>query len=261
MLKVPGCVRGGAATGVILVMLAMSVAHAADDESPWPSAPLQPEAALPSPQQPAAKKGRVKSPSPQPARLPPSQPRLSTGRHLFGSLLFSTANQVNYKGTANFLNSSFTATESTNMAFGLRGGYIWRQANSFGYSGDLTFEFVRKSNGIVGTLGSGTGVHGTYDGNGGQNLWTTQINLNYSFGSDFYAFLGPNYPLTFLIQGSEKLNGLIGYQLGLGYGFSDRISLEVSYRMIRMNGPIGGGALQIDEATLPGYILAVQYFF
>jgi hypothetical protein len=193
----------------------------------------------------------------------PSRPESSSlDHHVFASLIYSTASQVNYRGSAPLYGNvtPYTATESSSGAFGLSGGYQYRQANFFGFSGELSFEFVRNSNGINGNAGN-LNIQGTYIGNGGTNVWATDLNLNYSLGSYFYLFAGPNFPLTFLIKGGQALTGLPGYQAGAGYSVLDRLSVEAAYRMLRMKGTINGAgsALQVDEATFPGFILGAKF--
>jgi hypothetical protein len=196
--------------------------------------------------------------------VPGEAPVDSTRRHWYGSLLYSSADEVRYKGDVDLFGSPtpFTATEGSNPAFGLAGGYISRRRSGFGYGTGLMFEFVRKSEGIEGNAG-GVVVTGNYVGSGGTNLWSTHLNGNYSFGSDFYLFLGVNYPLTFLSKGAEDFRGLPGYQVGAGYAFTDRISAEAGYRMLRLKGTIDHPSISLDveEGRMPGFILSVQYLF
>jgi len=221
--------------------------------SPHPRPPLQKKAK-------AKPRPKVKFKDNLPAKTEPS----STDRHFFASAYYSTANRVNYKGMINLFGqpTPFTASEATNTAPGVGGGYIFRRPNSFGFSGELAFDFVRHSNGLIGNAGSFS-VHGTYSDNGGSNLWSAATNLNYSFGSDFYVYLGPNFPLTFLSKSTDNMHGLIGYQAGVGYCITPSFSVEGGYRDVRMKGTLSDPSfpLQIDEAATAGFILGVKYSF
>lgn len=187
-------------------------------------------------------------------------------KHFFAGVLYSTASQINYKGQVDLFSTptDFTATEDTTGAAGITGGYIFRQTNSFGFSGDLTFELPRPSNGIEGSAGNMV-VRGTYDETPSNSLLTAGLNANYSFSSiGIYIFGGVNYPFTFASGEGMSMTGLPGYQLGGGFFFTEQISGEVSYRTIRLKGTIEApplSPLEIEEASFSGFVFAAHYLF
>lgn len=193
---------------------------------------------------------------------PPSSSSLD--RHIFVSALYSSANEIHYTGQVTIagVQTPFAAVEQSSPAAGLAGGYVVRRLNSIGFSGDLTFELPRRSSTIIGQAGN-VGVHGSYEGNQSNSLLTANANANWSIGADIYIFAGLNYPLTLTSGSGESLSGLPGYQGGAGYAFTDRISLEASYRVVRLKGTIDSPPfnLVIDEASLSGYLLAIHYLF
>ena len=198
-----------------------------------------------------------------PTRSPQIRPN-ATNRDLAASLVYSSAHQLIYKGNTSIFGAptSFRATEQTTSAFGVSGAYAQRSPYGIGFSAGLTFEFVRKSQGISGSAGSST-ISGSYNGNSGTNLFAAGVNANYSIGTDVYVFAGVNCPLTFAMQRAESLSALPGYQAGLGYALTDRWSLEAYYRVVRMKGSLDAAplSLKIDELTFPGSILGVQLLF
>jgi opacity protein-like surface antigen len=204
------------------------------------------------------------SPLPTPAPPPPSAVSL-TDRHFFVAGIYSSANQINYKGQLNLFGTTptdYSAVENTSGAAGLRLGYLHRREFWFGYGGDLTYEMSRSSSGVVGHGGNLT-VKGTYDGSPSNSLVAAAANANFSIGSRFYFLAGVNYPLAFGGGSGQSYTGLIGYQEGAGFTFTDRLSCELSYRVLRMKGSINSSGLNIsvDEATFPGFILALHYMF
>jgi hypothetical protein len=199
-----------------------------------------------------------------PAEPVPEVAPSMTDRHIFLAVLFSSANQINYKGNLDLYGSStpFEATEKTRGVFGLAAGYVLRRSSSFGYGGELVYELPRPSDGINGTAG-GLIVHGTYEGSPSKSLLTASGNINFSFGSRAYVFAGLNYPFAFTGGDGQSFSGLPGYQLGGGFSITERISAEVSYRVLRLKGAIETPPLNlhIDEATFSGLVIAVHYLF
>lgn len=198
---------------------------------------------------------------PAPPRVAPATPSVLE-RRLFVSVLYSTADQLKYKGTVDLFGGStaFNATETSSSALGLAGGYISRRENSFGYSADVTYELPRTSKGLQGSAG-GLNVTGTYDKSPAISLIALGFNANYSLGRDVYFFGGLNYP--FSSGQSGTLSGQPGYQIGGGYAFTDRISLEAGYRLLKFSGAIDSPPLnlKVKEATLSGLVLGLQYHF
>jgi len=196
------------------------------------------------------------------AAEPTPAPNLLPEKYFYINGLYSSANAIKYKGTAELFGAptAFTATESTTGALGFAGGYMARTAGSFGYSGELTYELPRTSSGVEGMLGNQR-LHGTYDGNPSNSVVTVSANGNYSINSSFYLFGGVNFPFT---SGSgDALNGLPGFQLGSGFAFNRHYASELSYRVLRLKGSIESPGLNIkvDEATFSGLILSLQYLF
>lgn len=200
--------------------------------------------------------------SPAPTPEPLAVPELPPTKYFYITGLYSSANAIKYKGSADLLGTptGFTATESTTGAFGFAGGYMVREAGKLGYSGELTYELPRTSSGVEGMLGN-QGVHGTYDGAPSNSVLTLSANGNYSLSAHIYLFGGLNFP--FASGNGDSMKGLPGYQLGGGYVFSRHISSELSYRVLRLQGTIDspGLNLKIDEAIFSGILLAVQYLF
>lgn len=200
--------------------------------------------------------------NPSPMTEVPPAPELAPSKYFYVTGLYSSANAIKYKGSADLFGvpTAFAATESTTGALGFSGGYMSRASGAFGYSGELAYELPRTSSGVEGTLGN-QGIHGTYDGNPSNSVLTLGANGNYSFNSALYIFGGFNYPFT---SGSgETLNGLPGYQMGAGYLFARHYASELGYRVLRLKGTIESPGLNIrvDEATFSGIILNVQYVF
>jgi hypothetical protein len=187
-------------------------------------------------------------------------------KHYFAGVLYSTANQIDYKGQVELFSTptDFTATEKTTGSAGVTGGYIFRQTNAFGFSADLTYELPRPSNGIEGSAGNMV-VTGTYDDTPSNSLVTAGLNANYSFSDlGIYVFGGVNYPFTIATGNGMSMTGLPGYQLGGGLFFTDSISGEFSYRTVRLKGTIEAPPmtpLEIDEASFSGFVFAVHYLF
>lgn len=179
----------------------------------------------------------------------------------FVSALYSSANEVSYKGTVATptVNGAFTATESTAGAFGFGGGYRFRQPGSFGFDVGAAYEFPRGSGGIRGTSGTNT-IRGDYEGDVSTSLLSFVGNANFSIGTRFYVSGGVNYPLVFS-SSTMKMQGLPGFQLGVGGQLTERFSLELDYRVLRMKGRIDVAPmnLTIEEASFPGFILSVHY--
>jgi len=200
-------------------------------------------------------------PSTLPAE-PVAPPEPPPTKHFYVTALYSSANAIKYKGSADLFGvpTGFTAAESTTGALGFAGGYISREAGRFGYSGELAYELPRTSSGVEGMLGN-QAIHGKYDENPSNSVLTLAANGNYSLSSAIYIFGGINYPFT--SGNGDSLNGLPGYQIGGGFAFSPNISGELSYRTLRLKGTIDspGLNLRVDEATFSGMILAVHYLF
>jgi opacity protein-like surface antigen len=198
-----------------------------------------------------------------PTPAPTPETPVTIDRHWFGTVLYSSANQLLYKGTILFNGAAtpFTATETTATAFGFSGGYLQRHGSSFGYSADMTFEMQRASQGLVGN-GGGLNVKGVYDKAPANSLLTTALNGNYSIGESFYLFGGLNFPFIFT-SGDQSMTGQMGYQVGAGYVMTENISVDAQYRTLKMKGSINNPALNltIDEATFSGMILTVRYLF
>lgn len=202
------------------------------------------------------------TPGPIISETPAAVPELAPSKYFYVTGLYSTANAIKYKGSADLFGAptAFSATEGTTGALGFAGGYMSRAPGMLGYSGELTYELPRTSSGVEGTLGN-QGIHGTYDGNPSNSVLTLSANGNYSFNSSLYIFGGLNYPFT---SGSgETLNGLPGYQMGAGVMFARHYASEISYRVLRLKGTIESPGLNIrvDEATFSGLIITVQYVF
>jgi hypothetical protein len=189
-------------------------------------------------------------------------PELPPTKYFYITGLYSSANAIKYKGSADLFGTptSFTATESTTGSFGLAGGYMARESGRLGYSGELTYELPRTSSGVEGMVGNQR-VHGTYDGAPSNSVLTLSANGNFSLSSHLYIYAGVNYP--FANGNGGSMNGLPGFQLGGGYVFSRHISTELSYRVLRLRGTIESPELnlQIDEAAFSGILLAIQYIF
>jgi hypothetical protein len=200
--------------------------------------------------------------SPAPTPEPAAAPELPPTKYFYITGLYSSANAIKYKGTADLFGTptAFTATESSTGTLGFAGGYMVREAGTFGYSGELTYELPRTSNGVEGMIGN-QGLHGTYDGAPSNSVLTLSANGNYSLNSHLYLYAGVNYP--FASGNGDSMKGLPGYQLGGGYVFSRHFSGELSYRTLRLQGTIDGTGLnlKVDEATFSGMLLAVQYIF
>jgi hypothetical protein len=196
-----------------------------------------------------------------PAPAPAPTPVVEKERHWYGGLLYSTANQINYRGTMNLGGTpiSYTAVEKVGTSPGVSGGYIKRSPWWFGYGGELTYELPRSSQGITGS-GGGLLVNGTYDQAPSNSLLILAVNGNYSLGASFYFVAGVNFPFVFS-GGDQSLSGQMGTQEGLGYAFTEKISAELQYRQLVMKGSINNPSLSlgIDQATFNGFLLSVRY--
>lgn len=184
------------------------------------------------------------------------------GSAFYASALYSTANQIRYKGQANIFGTTtdFTATEGTGGALGISGGYISRRANSWGYSADLSWEFPRSSSGLQGSAGT-IDLSGNYAKSPSMSLIIAAFNGNYSIGSKSYVFAGLNYPLSTRQSGS--LGGLPSFQLGGGFAFTRQIAIEGAYRSLKFKGSVESASLnlQVQESSFDGFVLGMRYEF
>lgn len=203
---------------------------------------------------------RPKRARPQ-AVAPPTSPSLAVNSGFYVAALYSSANEVRYKGQISTptISGAFTATESTSGAFGLGGGYQYLQTNWFGFDFSAAFEFPRGSSGIRGTSGSNS-IRGDYEGDVSTSLLSFVGNANYSIGVRAYVSAGLNFPMVFS-SSTMKMQGLPGYQLGVGGRLTESLSIGLDYRVLRMKGTIDVPPMKltIEEASFPGFILSVRY--
>ncbi len=199
-----------------------------------------------------------------PAPPPPMESESSTYSKrsgFFVSGLYSSANEVAYKGDVSLptYRGPFSATESTAGTFGLAGGYRYLRPYGFGFDGYVAYEFPRTSKGLTGTAGPNR-LNGTYEGDVSTSLLSLVANANYSIGDLFYVVAGVNFPIVFS-SSTMELQGLPGYQIGVGAKVWKQFSIELDYRVLRMKGTIDVPPmnLQIEEANFPGFVLFVHY--
>lgn len=184
--------------------------------------------------------------------------------HFFISGYYSGANEGTYSGNANVktlnISSDYKATESTEGAPGLAGGYMYKPEWGFGFSGLVGYEFPRKSKGIKGTAGN-LKITGTYEGDVSTSLISGVANGLFVFNRWIYLSAGFNYPFI-MTDSNADLTGLPGYQLGLGSSVTNHLGVRLEYRVLRMKGKIDVPNqldMTIDEAQFPGFLLSVDY--
>lgn len=186
---------------------------------------------------------------------------MESNEKIYFSVLYSSANEATYKGKTVLFNTpaSFSATETTEGAMGLAGGYRYLSPNWFGFDVALAYELPRKSNGIRGSAGTAT-VTGTYEGDVSTSLLSLTGGANFSLGESLYFSAGINVPVVYS-SGNQNLQGLPGYQAGIGYFLTEHFSLHLDYRVLRMKGTIDVAPLKltIEEASFPGFILLLNY--
>lgn len=178
------------------------------------------------------------------------------------SAFYSLTNEASYSGntTISGQSQSYSATESNSGAFGVGGGYKHRPLRGFGYAAQLGYEFARQAKGLSGTAGS-RALTGDYEGGYAMSMFTGQANALYAVDSAFHVYAGVNYPYIQSQNSNVELTGQPGYQVGAGYAITQRLGVQVEFRVIRMKGSINmpPTPLQIESGTLPGFVLSIDY--
>lgn len=200
----------------------------------------------------------------RPVALKPVQarpaPKDSRSAWTFAAL-YSSANQVAYAGQTTLFGqpTSYAATEQTAGALGFSAGYIKEFGSGFGFESRLLYELPRRSSGISGMAGTYR-ITGVYEGEVSTSLLAAAIGMRYSLARWLSLSLGVNFPII-LSEEYTKLQGLLRYQLGVGSAITEKWSIQLQYRLLRMKGEIAapGLQLQIDEAKLPGFVVVVEY--
>ncbi len=187
---------------------------------------------------------------------------LSKDSNFYFSAFYSLTNEASYSGNANIQgqSQSYTASESNSGAFGVAGGYRHRPAQGFGYAAQLGYEFARQAKSLSGTAGSQT-LTGDYEGGYSMSMFTAQANAIYAVDSAIHVYGGLNYPYIMSQNSAVDLTGQPGYQIGAGYAITQKLGVQLEYRVIRMKGSIKmpPTPLQIESGTLPGFVLSIDY--
>jgi opacity protein-like surface antigen len=183
------------------------------------------------------------------------------------SLFYSMADTLESEGEARVGAYSFDDYKGSSKmggAIGFAVDYLHTQANGIGYGGGFSYEMTRDFTTYSESAG-GNNSSGDYkDPVPTLSLMTLYGNGNYSFPVGdmlLFAFAGLNYSLPTLDTEGGEASGTIGYQLGAGLFVIEKLSVELSYRMIRLNGKSDYGGIErtFSGASLDGLMLLVRY--